>query len=63
MTRNQIASYFRSASRRPQGDGRTTLMQIAEKESPVDDAEARWDREYDLQLFAWAAEAVARRAS
>lgn len=58
VTRNQIATFFRAASRRPQGDGRTTLMQIAEKEAPVDDAQARWDREYRRQLFAWAAEAV-----
>ena len=58
VTRNQIAKFYRAANRRPQGDGRTTLMEIAEKESPVDDEAARWEREYCRQLFAWAAEAV-----
>jgi RNA polymerase sigma-70 factor (ECF subfamily) len=58
VTRNQIAKFYRAASRRPQGDGRTTLMEIAENETPIDDAQERWDREYDRQLFAWAAEVV-----
>lgn len=58
VTRNQVASFYRSVSRRPQGDGRTTMMQIAENEMSLDDEQARWDREHDRQLFAWAAEAV-----
>lgn len=58
IARNQIAGQFRHAARRPQGDGRTTLMAMAEEISAEESDEARWEREYLRALYAWAAAAV-----
>ncbi len=61
VAENQVNQFFRSRQRRPQGDGRTTLMNVAEQVLAGGQAEAdalRWELEYRRRLFEWAAERV-----
>ncbi len=61
VAENQVRQWQRSRRRKPPGDGGTTLMQAAEA-AAAEESEAvlraRWEREYQRRLFAWAAERV-----
>lgn len=61
VAENQVNQFFRTRRRRPQGDGRTTLMNVADEVLAAERAEeiaARWEREYQRRLFEWAATQV-----
>ncbi len=54
IARNELNNHARRKSRRPQEDGRTTLMLVAEGQQDDSAEEERWDQEYRKQIFEWA---------
>ena len=58
IARNELNNFSRKKIRRPQGDGRTTMMAVAEAQHDDSIEADRWDQEYRRQIFEWAAAAV-----
>ena len=59
VTRNKIYSFLDGRRRHVRGSGDSGTQQRLEKHAaPEEDTVAQWDREYERQLFAWAAEQV-----
>ena len=61
VTRNQINSFYRHRGRRPQGDGSTAVLAVAEIQQAEADGDAdaqMWETDYRRQLFQWASGAV-----
>lgn len=56
-TRNRITDHFRSAKHRDRGAGDSVaLARLAEIPASIEEPD--WDREYERQVFGWAAERV-----
>lgn len=60
LVRNRMNDARRAAARRPQGSG-DTAVQVFLEQHAAGAADPEWDREYERQLFRWAAEQVRPR--
>ncbi len=61
VAENQVNQFLRTRRRRPQGDGRTTMMNAADSVLAREnerEVERRWEEDYRRRLFDWAAEGV-----
>lgn len=58
VVRNQIAGFYRRKACRPQLHGGTTVLAVAEGQEVCSESEPEWEREYQHQLFHWAAAKV-----
>lgn len=58
VVRNQIAGFFRRKACRPHLHGGTTVLALAEGKEICSESENEWEREYQQQLFHWAAAKV-----
>ncbi len=57
VVRNRVTDFYKSARRRDRGAGDTAALErLAEVPAPLDEAD--WDREYERQVLAWAADRV-----
>jgi RNA polymerase sigma-70 factor (ECF subfamily) len=57
ITRNKIIDFYRSPRNRERGAGDTGALQVL-AEVPAPHEEPEWDREYERQVFGWAADRV-----
>jgi RNA polymerase sigma-70 factor (ECF subfamily) len=59
VTRNKLYNFLDGSRRRERGTGDTEAqLRLEEHAAHEEDAAAAWDREYERQRFAWAAEQV-----
>jgi RNA polymerase sigma-70 factor (ECF subfamily) len=59
VVRNKLRNFWARQGRHERGQGDTTAQNLLEEQpAPAEDPEAQWDREYEQQLFAWAAEQI-----
>ncbi|MEM6469633.1 MAG: sigma-70 family RNA polymerase sigma factor [Planctomycetota bacterium] len=58
ITRNQMAKNFQRQVKVPKATGDTAFHQALEQEADLTDEEEVWEREYQQQLFRWAAQKI-----
>ncbi len=58
VVRNQLTKWRARQQRAPVGSGDTAMQEVLEGQPGREDEEALWAREYQRQLFLWAAERV-----
>jgi RNA polymerase sigma-70 factor (ECF subfamily) len=57
LARNRVIDFYKSARRRDRGAGDTDALEML-AEVPAPHEEPDWDREYERQVFGWAADRV-----
>jgi RNA polymerase sigma-70 factor (ECF subfamily) len=58
VTRNKLYNFLDSSRRRERGTGDSDAQQRLEEHAAADGDATEWDREYERQQFAWAADRV-----
>lgn len=58
VARNKLHDFRDKRRRTPQGSGDTDIQLVLANQPAEDDAEQKWNREYEQRLFQWAADAV-----
>jgi RNA polymerase sigma-70 factor (ECF subfamily) len=58
VTRNEVRKMAGRRLRQPLGSGDTQVREVLEQHPETVEADAQWDREYQRNLFLWAAERV-----
>ncbi len=58
VTRNEVRKMAARRGRQPAGSGDSQMREILEQQPDAPEVDAGWDREYQQNLFLWAAEKV-----